>query len=120
MKVKLSQIFYSQAVLSKILQCPMPVKTGYAVSKLARKIDDEHVHIEKQRIELIKKLGEEDEKTKEMKVKPENVSKFTQDFAEFLNDEVDLDIQKFPIDSLPDDLKLTPQEIAMIDFMFEN
>jgi len=120
MKIKLSQIFNVQPIIKKLIEQKMPIKMAYKLSKMAKALNSEYEEIEKQRTSLIQKLGEQTGDTGQFQVKEENAQAFIKEFGEFLNGEaVNLDFEKVSLKDLPDDIKMSPQELIAIEFLFQ-
>jgi len=100
MKIKLSEILASKEALSKILDQELPIKTSFKLTKLVKFLDPELKNIEDHRIKLIKKYGEETEEG-EVAVKGiDNIRQFNTEFSSLLDEEIEIDFEPIPIDSL--------------------
>lgn len=118
MKVTNAAIYEAQAPLAELLKERLPIKTAYWLTKLARKISQEHADIHSARMKLFEQYGEE--------VAP-NQWQVAADSAkreEFLAAQVDLmgleteiDMEKVKIVAT-DDIKVTPEALlALEDFV---
>jgi len=123
--IKLSQIVNSQEALQKLLQLPLPVKIAYKLSKLINKLDPELRIYEEQRIKLVKELGEQTDKEKDMwSVKKENIVKFREELLKLTEIEVNLSFgpdkesEKIKIEDLGD-IKVEAQDLIHLDWLFE-
>ena len=115
MKVTLNDIFRSQRVIQKLSEHPMPIRTAYRISKILQPISHEYDTIEKLRIQLVSKYGEEKDGKKE--VPPEKVNDFVLELQELLSSETEVEFEPLSLQDLPENLTMTPQELASIDFM---
>ncbi len=116
MKIKNASILGSKPALEKLLQMPLPVKCSWRIALLAGKINDQLKTIEKVRIGLIKKYGEVDPKTKDMSVKENsaNWEKFTTDYNELLDQEVEMIFDKIELPEKIDDKELQIESAILV------
>ncbi len=115
MKVKLGEITMMQQGLMVLVNQSLPIKLSYKLGKILRQVDNEVQEIENSRIELVKKYGTPDDETKTIKVLDKDQEKFMEEYGDLLNVEVELDIIPIHIDELPDDIKITPQQLIYLD-----
>lgn len=118
--LKLIQIYNAKMPLEKFLKQNLPIKTSFKLLKLRNKIDSEFEQIEKQRIDLVNKYAKDD-KSEEKKVPVEKQQEFFKEWLDFLNSEsVSFDFKKIYIDELSDDILMTPEELSLISFIFDD
>ena len=131
MKMKLAEVKNRHQALCMLGNKKLPVKLSYAISKNIMKLQEELEVIEKTRIKLVEQYAEKDEDgnckiTEDGKYNVgENEQKLNDEFVEFLNSDVDMDIQLVSesiVESLEDARydALTPAELISIDFMMEH
>jgi hypothetical protein len=94
----------------------LPIKLSYTIKKNTNKFQSIAEQIEKSRVELIQKYGEETEDGG-YRVLPENEEKANQEFADLMNLEEEINIHTIDINSLPDDIELTNAQMDAIMFM---
>ena len=118
--LKLIQIYNAKMPLEKFLKQNLPIKTSFKLLKLRNKIDSEFEMIEKQRIDLVNKYTKDD-KSEEKKVPVEKQQEFFKEWLDFLNSEsISFDFKKIDIDELSDDILMTPEELSLISFIFDD
>jgi len=117
MKIKLNQIYRAEPVLRKLTGQEMPIKIAYRIQKAIHNVQEEYARIEKLRMELVQKYGEE--KEQKMQVKQENVMQFAKEFAELLEEDVDLKCERLDIDALPDSIQMTVQDLENLGFLIK-
>jgi hypothetical protein len=118
--LKLIQIYNAKMPLEKFLKQNLPIKTSFKLLKLRNKIDSEFEMIEKQRIDLVNKYTKDD-KSEEKKVPVEKQQEFFKEWLDFLNSEsISVDFKKIDIDELSDDILMTPEELSLISFIFDD
>lgn len=116
-KLKLRQIWDSQAALPKVTGKEITAKIAYWISRNTKKIEAELRSLNEARIKLVKELGKEDER-KMWEVLPENREKFTEEFEKLLDQDIEIEIRKIKLAELGE-VKLSSQEISAIDFMID-
>jgi hypothetical protein len=120
MKTTLGTIYSAKASLDALLsfaEDKLAARVSYKIAKLAKKLYGEFDIIEKQRVDLIKKYGTEDEATKNFSVDPNSdaMKDFAEEFNALLIEEVELDTK--PVE-IPEDAKIAPRILFdMIDFL---
>ena len=120
MKVTLKDIWSSQRSLSKLAKIqPLPIKTSYWVGVRTKKIMKEIEAIEEKRLELVKKYGESESGTTQVSVSQDNMEKFTGEFNDLLNTEIELDIQKFKVEEFIGNSSLAGEDMLVLYFLFE-
>jgi hypothetical protein len=116
MKIQLRKIIDAKPALEKLLNYALPIKTAYGLKRLVRAVNSELTEFETERVALVKKLGQENEKG-DFNVKPDNVEVFTTDLNSLLDCEVDIPYEPIPISSLGDVL-ISPVECEQLDCFF--
>jgi len=96
MKVTLRDIRDGSEALSKVLGTPKNATGSYRLSKLTAKLLSEDKHIEKTRIQLVKKHGEEEKDPKgegigRFRVTPKTEDAFNKEWEAFLDGEINLE-----------------------------
>ena len=124
MKISNERLVNSVGVLSKLTNLELPIKLSYAFSKNITKIDAELKAYNMEREKLLNKYGEKDEEGKlKLSEKGEvNIldrENFNKDVAELLKCESEIDIHLIDLESIDTDIKITPGELMIIDYMFK-
>lgn len=124
MKIKNEVLINSIGVLSKLTNMELPIKLSYALSKNITKIDRELEVYNKERQKLIEKYGEKDKEGK-LKTKEDgtinilDIDSFNKDLKEILEIETEIDIHTIDLENINTDIKITPGELMIIDYMFK-
>ena len=124
MKLSNEKLVNSIGVLSKLTNMELPIKLSYAISKNITKINRELVVYNKERQKLIEKYGEKD-KEGNLKAKEDgtinilDIDSFNKDLKEILEIETEVDIHLIDLEKVDADIKITPGEIMLVDYMFE-
>lgn len=120
MTVTIYDIISANPVFTKILQHEFTGKQSFMISRVLRALNTETEFFNKTRKEVLKKYVETDE-TGEMivfegnvKIRDGEMEAFQKEINELLYAELDIDIKPIPVDWL-DDVKLTPQEMLMLE-----
>lgn len=97
----------------------LPIKLSFTIKKNTAKFQSIAEQIEKSRVELIQKYGEQTEDGG-FKIKSENEAEANKEFTELMNLEDNIDVHKININSLSDDIELTNAQMDAIMFMIED
>lgn len=124
MKLSNERLVNSVGVLSKLTNLELPIKLSYAFSKNITKIDAELKAYNMEREKLLNKYGEKDEEGKlKLSEKGEvnilDMENFNKEIAELLQCESEIDIHLIDLESIDTDIKITPGELMIIDYMFK-
>ncbi|WP_368240534.1 hypothetical protein [Clostridium paraputrificum] len=124
MKLSNERLVNSVGVLSKLTNLELPIKLSYAFSKNITKIDAELKAYNMEREKLLNKYGEKDEEGKlKLSEKGEvNIldrENFNKEIAELLQCKSEIDIHLIDLESINTDIKITPGELMIIDYMFK-
>lgn len=115
MKLTLAEIRWMQRGLATITQISLPIRVSYRLSKLLNFCNEEMTIVEKSREGLIRKYGAENpDKPGELQVSHENETKFREEFAQLLLEEVEFEFEPISISSFGEDVKIAPAEIASL------
>ena len=113
MKVKLSDVYVSVPVLTKVLDLEMPVNVSYKVMKLVDSLNTELKSIEDHRVKLVKKYSGEGSNVLE-----ESKQEFLTQFSTLLSEEVEISWEKLPVSSLGSGVKLSVNDLVKISYLF--
>lgn len=124
MKLSNERLVNSVGVLSKLTNLELNIKLSYAFSKNITKIDAELKAYNIEREKLLNKYGEKDEEGKlKLSEKGEvnilDMENFNKEIAELLQCESEIDIHLIDLESINTDIKITPGELMIIDYMFK-
>lgn len=124
MKLSNERLVNSVGVLSKLTNLELPIKLSYAFSKNITKIDAELKAYNMEREKLLNKYGEKDEEGKlKLSEKGEvNIldrENFNKEIAELIQCKSEIDIHLIDLESINTDIKITPGELMIIDYMFK-
>lgn len=97
----------------------LPIKLSYTIKKNTNKFQSIAEQIEKSRVELIQKYGEETEDGG-YKVIPENEEAANAEFNELMMLEENIDVHTIDINSLADNIELTNAQMDAIMFMLKD
>lgn len=127
MKIKLTneRIVNTINVLGELNNAKLPVKVAYAITKNINKINTELKAYNEEKVKLIDKYAEKDEKgelkTNEIGnviLKEEHIEDWNRDIAELLSIENEIDIHMIQLDDLLNaNYNISPAELTAIDFM---
>ena len=120
MKVTIYDIVSANSIFNKILKYEFTGKQSFVISRLLRVLNAELEQFNTTREILIKKYAEFDENGKikttdgYIKISENKKDAFQSEINELLQTEVELNITCIPIEWF-DDIKLTPQEIMLLE-----
>lgn len=119
MKLKLKEIWMGQQAMPKLLNRELADgKAAYWIGRNAKKLESIIVDMEKERVDLVKKYGHEDKDSRKWSVPPDKKEEFDKVYSDMMEKEVEVDIKEVSIESLKD-AKLSPIDLASIDFMIK-
>ena len=103
MLIKLSEVINNVENLKAIQEVKLPVKISYRIARLVNKLQPEANLYEEKRVNLLKELGELDEKGEKYDIKYgtiENQAKFWKEISELLAMEIEIDFTKIKVEEL--------------------
>lgn len=125
MKLKNEVLVNSVQVLRKLNNAELPVRVSYKLAKNIKSIEKELNIYEEEKQKFINKYCEKDDEgnnkiNEDGTIKIIDTEKWNKDIKELLDIEAEINIEKINIDELAkSDLKLTPAELALIDYMIK-
>lgn len=125
MKLKLGELNIVLESLNKLIDKEIPIKTSYKLSKLTKKLIDEHSIYEENRMKLINKYAEKDadnniiinKKDNSTTMIGENKINFNKEFTELINIEMELEFEKIKLDDLGE-ISISPRDLLYLNFLF--
>lgn len=114
MKFKLFEIRSLEGSLSKLTHKEVPIKLAYRLGKVLQVISKELSTIEVLRSNLVKKYSDEADEKGNFKVKLENEDTFRKEFADLLQEEIDIECEPFNLSEL-EGIVMTPIDIIRLD-----
>lgn len=119
MNIKTVDMLNAVESLKKLGAKEVPAKVSYRLARLAKKFQSEIKVFEAKRFELLKKYGEEvADKKGFWQCKPENIEPFQQDMSDMLEQPVEIDFTKIPLEMFGD-VKLEARDLAALDDFIE-
>ncbi|MFR9290422.1 hypothetical protein [Clostridium paraputrificum] len=124
MKLSNERLVNSVGVLSKLTNLELPIKLSYAFSKNITKIDAELKAYNVEKRKLLNKYGEKDnegnlKQNEKGEVNILDIENFNKEISELLKCESEVDIHLIDLESINTDIKITPGELMIIDYMFK-
>lgn len=124
MKLSNERLVNSVGVLSKLTNLELPIKLSYAFSKNITKIDAELKAYNLERAKLLDKYGEKDnegnlKQNEKGEVNILDIENFNKEIAELLQCESEIDIHLIDLEKIDTEIKITPGELMIIDYMFK-
>ena len=124
MKLSNERLVNSVGVLSKLTNLELPIKLSYAFSKNITKIDAELKAYNVEKRKLLNKYGEKDnegnlKQNEKGEVNILDIENFNKEISELLKCESEVDIHLIDLESINTDIKITPGELMVIDYMFK-
>lgn len=102
MTIPLSEVVNSVDGLKALLDCKLPIKVSYRISKLVNhQIERELKNFNEARNKLIQEFGTENE-DQTVSVKPEKMADYIAKLNELLSEQIELDWEPIAIDSFGD------------------
>jgi len=117
---KVGQLKSAEPALVTLTRERLPIQIALQVSKYIREIAVQVKNFDELRNNLVVKYGKPiPGKEDDYEVTPENMDSFLKDIQPYLEQEVDLPIEKIKISELPSDVRLTPTEAAQLEYFLE-
>ena len=111
--------------LNKLMQQNFRGSLAFKISRLAREVNKEYETFNGARAKLIEKyaMREEDgnyalNENGDIKIEPDKIKECNDDFEVLLDSSIEINVDKFPIDSI-DEFNITPQEMDGLMVFFE-
>ena len=120
MTATIYDIISANPVFTKILQHEFTGKQSFMISRVLRALNTETESFNKTREEVLKKYAETDDAGEmivsegNVKIRDGEMETFQKEINELLYAELDVDVKPIPVDWL-DDVKLTPQEMIVLE-----
>ena len=100
--------------MAKLLSTDLPIKLAFRLGVMIKSVDPILKSYNDERIKLIDRYGEKDEKGN-MTVIAANMKLFTDELTEVLQEDITVEgIPEIKVADLPDDTKMTAQEVAAL------
>ncbi len=120
MKIKIKDLLERRIALDKVLASSLPFKLSYRLNKIAAAFMSEMNCIEKTRAEMIKTFGTEKENGDYKIEDVKQTKKFQEAWGKFIEDDIEFNIQKIPLDVLEDGrVLLSAYDIANLELFME-
>lgn len=120
MNIQLKTLVEAKGALQRLGGEKLPVRQAYTIARNLRKINPELEEHQKKVEELIVQYGELMEDGNSVRVPPgsENFKKFMADVEELGKVEIEVDVRRIKLSEM--DIAITPADLALMDFMFED
>ncbi len=115
MKLTNAELFNVKEPLQQLVATKFPVKTSLALLKLVQKLNEHLIPAEKVQDGLVRTYGSADSKdSQKMVIQPgdENWSKFAEEYAELMAQEVEVVFDKVAV---PDTLEIEPSVLMALE-----
>lgn len=113
MKFTLGELRIMKFSLQKIAEKELPIKISWKITKFLKQVNDELEMIEKERIKLVHKYGENEEGKEEIKVPNDKIEDFKKEFVDFLSSEVDINCEPINVKDLGD-IELSSSDLLVL------
>ena len=124
-RVSLNDILNASDTFSKIMEQSFKGSLAFKIARLARELNKEVETFNTERQKLLDKYcvktddGNFDmDENGNIKLKPESIQEFNEEFSALLETEVEVNADKLPMDKI-DDFDLTPQQMLVLESFFE-
>lgn len=98
MKFKLADLRMMRGALQILSQKEIPIRISWKIAKFLKRVDEELLMVEQERVKYIKKYGSDAGDSS--KVDKEKAPEFIKEFSQFLNAEVEIEFDAIPISEL--------------------
>ena len=120
--VTVQQLMDSVEVLQRLISFSFPARTAFHIARLAREIDKEFNLLQKTRLQIIEQYGERDDEG-QLKddghgtylINKTDEQKFLEEYNEWLQTSIDVNIEPLQIDWLADAFSITPKDMMRLE-----
>jgi hypothetical protein len=112
--MKLKDLLQMVAPLQALSTSKLPVKVGYRVSKILRKIEPELKAYETSRMDLFKEFGVHDVAKDQYSIPPEKMAEFGLQMQSLVDEDLGLDLPTIRVSELGD-LTIEPTQLLGLD-----
>lgn len=99
--------------INELVSVKLPIKAAYKIARITRKLQEQLLDFESQRVALIKEMGVTDEKGN-MVVSEERVPAFTEKLNELMPEGISVDVDGITLPELGD-VSLTPLQLLIME-----
>ena len=124
-RVNLNEILNASDTFSKIMEQSFKGSLAFKIARLARELNKEVETFNAERQKLLNKYcvktddGNFDmDENGNLKLKPETIQEFNEEFNALLETEVEVNADKLPMEKI-DDFNITPQQMLALEKFFE-
>lgn len=117
MKFALGEIRGMKDPLVALIDKEIPIKAAWKLNRLIKAFDKELGEIEEFRVNLVQKLGVQDEEGQIM-VPQEKMKEFVAEFNELLNQEVDIEFDSIDVDVFGD-ISVSAKDMLLLEKIFK-
>lgn len=124
-KVSLNDIINSVETFQVIMQQSFKGSLAFKIARLARELNKEMETFNEQRRKILDSYSLKDangnvetDENGNIKIIPEKIPEFNNEFGNLLSTEVEINADKLPMDKI-DDFDITPQQMLNIEIFFE-
>lgn len=111
--MKLKDLYVMLEPLKKLASQQVPIKAAYSLSKTMKVLNLEYEIIDAQRLSLLAKYTEKDDKDQDVL----NKTMFLQDFNEYLEAETEIQFSPIKMSELGDEVRLSASEIMALEVL---
>lgn len=112
MQFTLGELKNMETALKELSKKEVPIRASFLISRFLKKVNEELVIIEEERVKLVKKYGEE--KDGITTVSPNKINDFKKDIEEFLLTKIEIEVSPISLQDIGD-IYLSPQDMISIE-----
>lgn len=116
--IKIDTLLNSVSAIKELTDKDVPIKTGVALTKAVREIQEYIDVYEKKNKALYEKYGELDEETQQIAITDDNIEVFKEEYTTLKDEELDIDIQRINIDDFGD-ISVKTSTLLLLEWMLE-
>lgn len=123
MKVTLRNIYGASNILGLLVEQQLPIRIAFRLTRLITRLNEEYSNLDTHRKKLVDEYGEiikeSDPNNPAYTFSEENQEKFTTEFNDLLDEEVELEWDAISIEDLGTGITLSVRELNAIGFIFK-
>lgn len=114
MKILMSELVRARDTLTKLMKSELPIRESYMIAKFMRETNGDMDFYSETLKKIISETKDPDSTDKELKILPNKVEDFNKKTFELDNQEIEINPLELNFSDMPQNSKLTPEDVYWI------